>query len=109
MNDLVKRLTQEQEIEVSLRPDPTLQAFRATLDRGYIHAKFPNTSGGTELGISIDRERSDLEGADFERGEGSIKIVGQLVLDYTRVRFHGVIDLVTLKGMGRLEPLEDRG
>jgi hypothetical protein len=49
------------------------------------------------------------KGADFEQGEGSVKIVGELVLNSTRVRFHGVIDLATLKGTGRLEPLEDRG
>ena len=31
MNDLVQRLSQEQEIEVSLRPKPTVQAFKAAL------------------------------------------------------------------------------
>ncbi|HEX7184366.1 MAG TPA: MbtH domain protein [Thermoanaerobaculia bacterium] len=107
MNDLVQRLTQEQEIEASLRPEPTVQAFKAAIDRGYVHAKFPNTRGGTELGIPLDRERSDLSGADFENGQGSVRIVGELVLDYTKVRFHGVIDLATFKGTGRLEPLED--
>jgi len=38
---------------------------------------------------------------------GSVKIVGELILDYTRVRFHGTIELATLRGTGRLEPLED--
>ena len=107
MNELVKKLTQDQEIEASLRPEPTLPAFKAAIDRGYVHAKFPNTRGGTELGIPLDRERSDLSGADFEGGKGSVKIVGELVLDYTKVRFHGTIDLATLKGIGRLEPLGD--
>ena len=36
-----------------------------------------------------------------------MKIVGGLILDYTRVRFHGTIDLATLRGTGYLEPLED--
>jgi len=109
MNDLVQRLTQEQEIVVSLRPEPTLQALKAALDRGYVHAKFTGTRGGTELGIPLDREMSDLSGADFEQGQGNIKIVGQLTLDYTKVRFHGTIDLATMKGTGRLEPLEEVG
>ncbi|HEX3530241.1 MAG TPA: MbtH domain protein [Thermoanaerobaculia bacterium] len=107
MNELVQRLTQDQEIEASLRPEATVPAFKAAIDRGYVHAKFPNTRGGTELLIPLDRERSDVSGADFEKGTGQVKIVGQLVLDYTKVRFHGTIDLSTLKGIGRLEPLGD--
>jgi hypothetical protein len=106
MSDLVQRLTEEQDVEVSLWPEPTLQALRATLDRGYIHMRFPQTRGGTELGISIDRERSDLGGVDLEHEKGSIEIIGQLVLDYTKVRFHGTIDVATLKGTGHLEPLD---
>jgi len=107
MNELVKKLTQEQEIIASLRPEPTLEAFKAQVDRKYVLAKFTQTRGGTELGIPLDQERSDLTGADFANGTGSAKIVGELTLDYTRVRFHGTIDLATLKGTGYLEPLED--
>lgn len=105
MNELIERLTKEQEIEAGLRPEPTVEAFKAAIDRNYVHARFPNTRGGTELGFPLDRGRSDLSGADFEKGTGSVKIVGELVLDYTRVRFHGTIDLATLKGTGYLEPL----
>jgi hypothetical protein len=107
VNELVQRLTQEQEIEATVRPKPTVSGLKEAIDRGYVHAKFPNTRGGTELGFPLDRTRSDLSGADFDKGTGHIKIVGELVLDYTRVRFHGTIDLATLKGTGRLEPLED--
>lgn len=106
MNELVQRLTKEQEIVAGLGPHPSLEAFKAAIDRGYVHCKFPNTRGGTELGIRLDRERSALN-ADFEKGEGSVTIVGGLILDYTRVRFHGTIDLATLAGTGYLEPLED--
>ena len=107
MNDLVQQLTQEQPVEASLRPEPTLEAFKAAIDRGYVHVKFVNTRGGTELGIRLDPEASDLAGADFAAGAGSVKIVGDLTLDYTRVRFHSTLDLSTLKGTGRLEPLGD--
>jgi core binding factor beta subunit len=109
MNDLVKRLTQEQEVEASLRPEPTVPALKAAIDRNYVNIKFPNTRGGTELGIPLDHERSDVKSADFEKGTGSVHIVGVLTLDYTKVRFHGTIDLSTLKGTGYLEPLEDVG
>ncbi len=107
MNDLVERLTKEQPIEASLRPEPTLEAFQEALDRGYVHCKFINTKGGTELGIRMDEEESDLSKADFEEGTGSVKIVGNLILDYVRVRFHGTIELPDLAGQGYLEVLEE--
>ncbi|HBL25261.1 MAG TPA: MbtH domain protein [Acidobacteria bacterium] len=109
MNDLVQRLTQEQEIVASLRPETTVAGLKAAVDRGYVHCKFTQTRGGTELGIPLDKERSDLSKADWENGTGSLLIVGELTLDYTKVRFHGTIDLATLAGTGRLEPLEDVG
>ena len=104
MNELVQRLTQEQSIVASLRPEPSLDALKAALDRGYIHVKFIETRGGTELGIRLDPESSDLSGANFEQGTGSVRIVGSLVLDYVPVRFRGHLDLESLKGTGRLEP-----
>lgn len=107
MNELVQRLTKDQPIEASLRPETNLEYFKAAVDRGYVHIKFPNTRGGTELGIRLDPEASDLEGADWDEGKGSVKIVGELILDYVRVRFHGEVELATLKGTGRLEVLEE--
>ena len=107
MNDLVQRLTEEQPIEAVLRPEPTAAALKAAVDRGYVHVKFVDTRGGTELGVRLDPEATDAAGADFEAGAGSLKIVGELTLDYTRVRLHGTLDLASLKGTGRLEPLGD--
>ncbi|MEM7482579.1 MAG: MbtH domain protein [Acidobacteriota bacterium] len=107
MSDLVERLTTEQPIEASLRPEPSLKLFKACLDRGYVHLKFTGTRGGTELGVRLDPEASDLSAADFDAGEGEVKLVGDLTLDYQRVRCHGTIDLATLKGTGHLEPLPD--
>ena len=109
MNDLVQRLTKEQEVEAGLRPEPTVQAFKAAIDRNYVHVKFTQTRGGTELGFRLDNERSDLSGADFENGTGSVTVVGELTLDYVKVRCHATIDLATLKGTGYLVPLEEEG
>lgn len=105
MNELVKKLSEEQEIEASLRPANTVEELRAAIDRGYVHVKFPNTRGGTELGIRFDPGASDLSRADFDAGSGQVKLVGELILDYERVRFHGELSLDDLKGTGRLEPL----
>ena len=107
MDELLKRLIEEQKIEASLRPEPTVQALQAAFERGYLHIKFPGTRGGTELGVTVDRERSDVSGADFAAGTGTVRIVGHLVLNYTRVLLHGTLDLADLKGTGRLEPVED--
>lgn len=107
MNELVQKLTKPQDVEASLRPEPTLEYFKAAVDRGYVHVKFIHTRGGTELGVRIDPERSDLSGANWEDGTGSIRVAGELVLDYVRVRCHATIDLATLKGTGYLEILED--
>lgn len=107
MNDLVQRLTQEQHVVASLRPETTVQAFKEALDRRYVHIKFTETRGGTELGVPLDEEASDLSGADFDNGTGKVRVVGDLTLDYVKVRLHSTIDLATLEGTGRLEVLED--
>ena len=103
MNELVKKLTREQAIVASLRPQTTPDYLKAAVDRGYVHIKFTETEGGTELGIRLDRESSDISQANFEDGSGSIRIVGDLVLDYVPIRFHGQIDLATMAGTGRVE------
>lgn len=105
MSSLVTSLKEEQAIEASLRPEPTLEAFRSALDRGYIHLRFSATRGGTELGVTIDSEQSDLTGADLDAGTGSVVIVGKLILDYVPVRLHARIELPGLHGVGHLEPI----
>ena len=107
MNDLVQRLTQEQPIIASLRPEATAERLKEAVGRGYVHIKFTETRGGTELGIRLDKEKSDVSGANYEAGTGSIHIVGELTLDYVPVRFHGDIDLASMAGTGRLEIREE--
>jgi hypothetical protein len=107
VNDLVQRLTREQHVVASLRPETTVQAFKEALDRRYVHIKFTETRGGTELGVPLDEAASDLSAADFEAGTGSVRVVGNLTLDYVKVRLHADVDLSTLEGTGRLEVLED--
>jgi len=107
MNDLVQRLTKEQPIVVSLRPEPNLAAFKAALDRRYVHVLFTETRGGTELGVRVAPEDYDVSDADLEKGTGEVRIAGDLTLDYVRVRCHAKIDVATLKGTGWLVPLEE--
>jgi hypothetical protein len=107
MNDLVERLTKEQEVEASLRPEKKLDLFKAAVDRGYVHIKFTKTRGGTELGVRMDNAACDLSGADWQNGKGKVKITGGLILNYVRVKCHATIDLSTLNGTGRLEIIEE--
>jgi hypothetical protein len=107
VNELVRKLTEEQPVQASLRPEATLEYFEAAVDRRYVHVLFPGTRGGTELGVALDEAASDLSGADFEAGTGEVTLVGDLVLDYVKVRLHARIALDSLQGRGRLEVLED--
>jgi hypothetical protein len=107
MNDLVQRLSDGQHpVEVSLRPERTVKAFKECLDRGYVHIRFTKTRGGTELGFPVDRERTDVSAANFETGTGTLTVAGDLSLDYVKVRCVAQIDLSTLEGTGQLVVLE---
>ncbi|SRR5258708_1264826 len=104
MNDLVRRLTdQEHPVVVGLRPELTVAAFKRALDNGFVHIKFTDTVGGTELGVRLDRERSDLASADFQASAGHVRVIGDLTLDYVKVRCIAEIDMPSLAGKGRLE------
>ncbi len=105
MDELVERLSQGQhKVEVTVLPK-TPQGLKESLERGYVHVKFTETRGGSELGVAIDPEATDTAAADFDNARGRIHIVGGLTLNYEKVRCIADIDLATLQGEGRLEPL----
>ena len=107
MSELVQNLSQgEHPVEISIRPDRTPGALKNCIDKGYVHLKFTQTKGGTDLYIPLDLSSSDLSRGDFERGAGTIRLSGELTLDYVPVRCHAEIDLSTMAGQGRLEPLD---
>ncbi len=105
---LVERLASgEHPVEVGLRPAKTVKVFKDCLDRNYVHIRFTDTRGGTELGFQVDRSASDLSLADFENQRGSVHLEGELTLDYVRVRCIAEIDVATLSGRGHLRVLGD--
>lgn len=107
MNELVQRLSEgEHPVEASLRPEKTVTALKESIDRGYVHIKFTDTRGGTDLGVRLDREASNFNEADFEHQTGKVQLVGNLTLNYVKVRCIADIDLATLEGKGYLEPVE---
>ena len=108
MNALVQRLSEgEHPVEASLRPKKKPAALKERIDLGYVHIKFTDTRGGSELSVRLDREACDLSQADFEHQTGSVHLVGELILNYVKVRCVADIDLATLEGKGHLEPIAE--
>jgi uncharacterized protein YbdZ (MbtH family) len=106
-DDLVQRLAAgSHPIEVTLRPDRTAAALKECIERGYVHIKFTDTDGGTELGVRLDPAASDLAHADFAAPRGSVRLVGSLTLNFEKVRCVAEVDLSSLNGQGRLERLD---
>jgi uncharacterized protein YbdZ (MbtH family) len=100
---LVDRLCEgDHPVVAGLRPEKTVKLFKEAIDRNYVHVKFTATKGGTELGVSLDRDACDFSSADFENGNGRVHLEGTLTLDYVKVRCIADIDLVTLEGKGHL-------
>jgi hypothetical protein len=109
VNDLVKRLSEgSHEVEISLRPERTVKLFREMLDRGHVLVKFTQTRGGTELGVPLDKTRSDLTKANFDTETGQVRVCGELTLDYVPVRVVADIDLPSMQGQGHLEILGEQ-
>lgn len=106
MSEVIKNLSRgEHPVKISIRPESTPGILKNCIDKGYVHIKFTQTKGGTDLYIPLDLPACDLGYGDFEKGTGTIKLVGQLTLDYVPVRCHAEIDLSTMAGQGRLEPI----
>jgi hypothetical protein len=109
VNDLVKRLSEgSHPVEISLRPERTIKLFKEMIDRGHVLVKFTQTRGGTELGVPLDKTRSDLTQANFDEGTGKVKVCGEVTLDYVSVRVIADIDLPSLEGQGHLEIVGER-
>jgi hypothetical protein len=102
MNELTERLTVDQPIVMG-GMDPTVEELRnRTGEMGYVLVRFTETRGGTELGFPLNREATDLSGADFDNSTGVVHVEGSLILNDDPVRCIADIDLSTLKGTGRL-------
>lgn len=107
MSDLPYRLSQgEQKVAYRPRRDDARAELREAIGREYVHVLFTETRGGTELGFPLDRERSELSGADWDAGTGTVHLEGELNLDGVPVRCVADLDLATVQGTGRLVVLE---
>jgi uncharacterized protein YbdZ (MbtH family) len=101
---LVDRLATDQTVEFATSTADPARALKESIDRGFVLIRFPQTAGGTELAMALDRDASSFEGADFATANGTVHLVGDLTLDWRKARCMVALDLNTLQGMGRLEP-----
>src|SRR5579859_506845 len=99
MNDLVQRLSEGNHPVTVGGPKPSLEEFRKRVeDMGYVFIKFPETRGGTDLGVRVDKSATRSGQASFENATGSVHVEGTLTLNYVKVRCVADIDLATLEG-----------
>lgn len=102
MSELVQKLSEgDHPIDVGLRSNQSPSILKEAIDRGYVHVKFTETLGGTELGVRLDKDECNLD-ADFVKGTGRITLKGTLTLDYVKVQCVADIELPSLKGNGHL-------
>jgi len=83
----------------------SIERFRQRLDRGHVNVLFPETRGGTELGLRFDPGSVDRSGCDFASRSGRLALAGELNLDGVDVRCEVELSLAELAGTGRLIPL----
>ena len=102
MNGLVQKLTTGDH-PIAVPKYRTSADLKAAIDRGQVLVKFTDTCGGTELGVKLDPNLSDWANADFVGATGTIRLVGDLTLNYVRVKCMTTLDLSRLNGQGHLE------
>ena len=103
MFDLVQYLANGSHPVVVGGPEPSLDDLKERLNTMlYAFVKFTDTQGGTDLGVAVDPESTDLSGANFESATGTVHIEGTLTLDFVHVRCVAEIDLATMAGSGHL-------
>ena len=107
MSELVQKLAKgDHRVIFRAIGDNPVEELKQCIDRDYVHIKFTETQGGTELGFRLDSDHSDLSGADFDKGTGRVRLAGNLTLDYVKVRCVGELDLESMEGTGHLDILE---
>lgn len=107
INELVKRLSEgKHEVVIGHRDEP-YEEIKECIENGYIHIKFTQTRGGTELGINVDLDSINVKDLDFTKGEGLLYIEGTTNLNYNAIRLIADIDLGSRKGEGYLQVVSE--
>jgi hypothetical protein len=106
INELVDRLSKgEHEVTIG-HENESNEDIKKRIENGFIHVKFVNTKGGTELGINLDLEKTKLDEFDSAIKSGVFHIEGTTNLNYVQTRCIVDINLSSRNGKGRLEVLD---
>jgi hypothetical protein len=106
INELVQRLSKgDHKISMNERGE-ALAEIKERIANGFIHVKFTETKGGTELGINVDKSNTNIDKVDFDNGEGELHLEGTTTLNYNKVRCIVDVKLKTMTGKGYLK-IED--
>jgi hypothetical protein len=108
INELVKRLSEGKHEAILEDGNDFYEDIKNRIEGGFVHIKFTKTRGtGTEIGINVDLNKTDLKGADFDKKEGKLHIEGTTNLNYNKVRCIADFDFSTKVGEGYLEVIEE--
>jgi uncharacterized protein YbdZ (MbtH family) len=98
------RLSQgPQKVELTLRPERTMEALARQVKTGYMHLRFTETRGGTELAIALEPTSAEQIENAIARGEKVMHVEGGVTLDYVPIRCRAEIDLPSFTGTCRVE------
>ena len=89
-------------VQITLRPELTVQRFKESLNRDHLPIKFTETTGGSEFGIKLDKAACDFSNVDLDNGWGTAHLEGRLSVDFVPVKCVVDIDLPSFEGSGRL-------
>jgi hypothetical protein len=104
VSELVERLSQGiHSVEIALRPEQSSQILKESIERGYVHIRFIETRGETEVGVRINENTAQAALADVSRDERTIRVPGSLILGYIPVRCVVDINLETYNRTGCLQ------
>ncbi len=78
----------------------SIEDFLKRIESGFVYLKFTDTRGGTELGVKLDTAATDAGAAKTLKG--NMHIVGNLTLNYRKVRLIADLAVDTLQGVGCL-------
>lgn len=108
INELVQILSEgKHEVVIGYR-DEAYEEIKQRIEDGYIHIKFTQTKGGTEIGINVDLNNTNVKQLDFANKEGILHIEGTTNLNYNAVRCIADIDLAAKKGEGFLQIVTEK-
>ena len=107
MDELVQRLSEGDHPVRLGRPEDAIEFLKQRIDNGFVLIKFTDTQGGTELGVSLDPDATDISMVDWAEGTGMAHIEGNLTLNYVRVRCIADIDMAAREGKGHLDIIEE--